>query len=240
MYSSTRAIVLSSIKYGENSRVLRCYTEEFGLQAYMVNSVRSKRSVIKSSMLLPLTQLELVASNKGKGTLERIKESKVSIVYDNLVFDPVKNSLAIFLAEVLGKSLKEEQSNPEKFQFISDACQMLYGLEKTSAHFHISFLLGLSRYLGFYPDVASAKRGVYFDLSEGIFLQNTPLHPHYMDEEVTKGLKTLLNSTLADEHVRLPKAVRKQLLYDFLAYYKFHVDGFGDLKSLEILEELFT
>lgn len=240
MYTTTQAIVLGAVKYGEGSRVLRCYTEVFGLQSYMLNSVKSKNAAVKPSMLLPLTQLEIVAGHKGKGTLERIKEARVITTYENIPYNPVKNAMALFLAEVLNKSLKEEQSNPDKFEFVQDACGLLDGLENTPPHFHISFLLSLSRFLGFYPDQQSAANGNYFDLMQGVFLPQTPLHPHYMNAEITAALKSMLNATLGQDEVVLPKRMRKQLLFELLAYYKMHVDGFGQLKSLDVLEEIFA
>jgi DNA repair protein RecO (recombination protein O) len=240
VYTTTQAIVLGAVKYGEGSRVLRCYTEVFGLQSYMLNSIKSKNAAIKPSMLLPLTQLEIVAGHKGKGTLERIKEARVLNAYENIPYNPVKNAMALFLAEVLNKCLKEEQSNPDKFEFVQDACNLLDGLENTPPHFHVSFLLSLSRFLGFYPDQQSAAKGQYFDLMHGVFQVQNPLHPHYMDSETTAALKAMLNTNLGQDDVVLPKRLRKQLLIELLAYFKLHVDGFGQLKSLDVLEEIFA
>ena len=239
MYIQTPALVLATIKYGDSGRVLRCYTKEAGLQGYMINSLKSKKAAIKPSMLLPLTQLHLVASNKGKGTLERIREAKVSATYNSIPYDPIKNAIALFMAEVLNRALKEEQPNEAKFEFVITACQLLDELDTVPAHFHVSFLLALSRYLGFYPDQASAGKGLYFDKVEGVFQIQQPMHPHYLDQPLTSALKALLNAGMADEQTRFPKTVRKALLGEVLSYYKLHVEGFGDLRSIEVLEELF-
>jgi DNA repair protein RecO (recombination protein O) len=239
MYQKTDAIVLGAVKYGENGRVLKCYTEQFGLQSYMVNSISSKKGVIKSAMILPLTQLTIVASHKDKGTLERIKECTVAHPYTGIYVDPVRNALALFLAEVLMRSLKEEQGNVEKYAFVTDSCNLLDELPEVPAHFHISFLLGLSRYLGFYPETASANNGVYFDLMEGVFLPTSPLHPYQLGVESTAALKELCAAGFNTPVNRISKHLRKELLAGVLQYYKLHVDGFGDLKSVEVLEELF-
>ena len=239
MYIQTKAIVLAAVKYGDNSRVLRCYTKKAGLQAYMINSLKSKKAAVKASMLLPLTQLNIVASCKEKGTLERIKEAKVNAAYSSIPFDPVKNAMAFFMAEVLNRCLKEEQPNAAKYDFVTTACQLLDELDPVPAHFHVAFLIALSRYLGFSPELASAEKGVYFDKIEGVFQVQQPLHPHYLDQTNSIAFKALLNTSLTDQNVRFPKATRKMLLLEVLLYYKFHVDGFGDLKSIGILEELF-
>ena len=238
MYQPTDAIVLGSIKFGETSRVVHCYTRDFGVQGYMVNGVSGKNSVLKPGMMLPLTQLNLVARHKGKGSLERIKEAKLICGYYNIPTDPIRNGLALFVAEVLNKSLKEEGANEDKFNFVQDICNALEELEKVPAHFPSSFLVGLSRYLGFFPEEKSSAAGLYFDMMEGMFLVHQPLHPHYMSADVSSALKRVMDGKM--ETFALPRAIRKQLLYDLLNYYRIHLDGFGQLRSLEVLEEVFN
>ena len=239
-YFPTQAIVINSIKYGENSRVLHCYTREFGFQAYMINSVSSKKSIVKSGMLLPLTQLQLVVTHKAKGTLERIKEAQIMEHYRSIPLDPVRNALALFMAEVLSRALKEEQPNPDKFEFVRNSCLLLDRDDIIAANFPLTFLLGLSRYLGFYPDQSSAAKGELFDMMEGRFITANPLHPHCMTSDASAALKTLLNANLNDQDVRISKPVRRTLIRDLLAYYRIHNAEFGQLKSLDVLEELFA
>lgn len=238
MYQPTEAIVLGSVKFGETSRILRCYTRSFGLQGYLVNGVTGRKSTLKAGMMLPLTQLLLVAAHKGKGTLERIKEAKLLCTYQNIPTDPIRNALALFVSEVLNKTLREESPNEGKFTFVQDVCSALEELEKIPAHFPSAFLVGLSRYLGFYPDDKSAFRGRYFDLMEGVFFEAQPLHAHYMSIDVSTALKRTMEGKM--ETYALPKPLRKQLLYDLLSYYHIHQEGFGRLKSVEVLEEIFN
>ncbi len=240
MYQTTQAIVLKSIKYGESSRILKCYTKEFGAQSYMVNSVKSKKSVVRASMLLPLTQLELVASHKGKSTLERIKEARLYCAYEAIPFDPVRNALALFIAEVLSKSLHEEQGNLPTYEFVEGACNLLDHLENVPAHFHIVFLLGLSGFLGFYPRQEQQYQVDYFNLSEGVFQPTQPLHTNFLDAQCTAVLKQMLTENLRNCTHVYPKQMRKKVLAGVLEYYKLHVASFGKLKSVEILEELFA
>ena len=103
-YHHSKGIVLSALKYGESSRIVRVYTEEFGVLSFLVNSVGSKRGVVRSSMLLPLSLLELVHTNKGEGKLDRIKEAKMDLTYTTIPYDPVRNALAAFSFGALSKS----------------------------------------------------------------------------------------------------------------------------------------
>ena len=65
-YYSSKAIVLSAIKYGDTSRIVRLYTDQFGLISVLINSVSSKKSTVRSSMLLPLTLLEIIHTHKER------------------------------------------------------------------------------------------------------------------------------------------------------------------------------
>jgi DNA repair protein RecO (recombination protein O) len=237
MYHPTKALVLTAIKYGENSRVLRCFTRQFGLQTYLVNSVSRKKGVIRSAMILPLSQLDLVVTHKAKGTLERIKEARVYVPYMALHTDPVRNALALFMAELLSRSLKEEGPDEAKFDFIAQQCAALDQLPRVPAHFHLSFMLALMRYLGFYPDQNIPVQDCYFDMIEGNFTTMKPLHPYYMDQPTTASLAQLIENN-AD--LKLPKQNRKHLLDGLLQYYRIHNQEFGELKSVEILSELFS
>ena len=113
-YHHSRGIVLSALKYGESSRIVRVYTEEFGLLSFLVNSVGSKRGVVRSSMLLPLSLLELVHTNKGEGKLDRIKEAKMDLTFTSIPYDPVRNALALFLSELFQKVLQTGEANSQK------------------------------------------------------------------------------------------------------------------------------
>ena len=43
MYSQTKGIVLSSVKYSESSIICKVYTAKLGLQSYIVNGVRKRK-----------------------------------------------------------------------------------------------------------------------------------------------------------------------------------------------------
>ena len=83
-YYSSKAIVLSAIKYGDTSRIVRLYTDQFGLISVLINSVSSKKSTVRSSMLLPLTLLEIIHTHKGNDKLDRIKEAKMDLTYTSI------------------------------------------------------------------------------------------------------------------------------------------------------------
>lgn len=234
MLVKLEAIVLHSFPYGDNSSIVKCFTDNLGLQTYLVNGVKNKKGVLKPSMIFPLTHLQLVAYHKNKGTLERIKEAKLASTYKSLHLHPVKNAMTLFIAEVLLKVIKEEQANKELFNFVVNRLQELDLGMVSLKDFHLRFLLDLSLYMGFRPTVHS-KDVLYFDMQEGQFTNQSPTHPYYTSQEETQLLVDLLENKDSGAN----RKIRLELLNSLLSYYRLHIDSFGQLKSLEVLKELF-
>lgn len=238
-YHTSKAIVLSALKYGDTSRIVRLYTDQFGLISVLVNSVSSKKSVVRPSMLLPLTLLDVVHTCKGGGKLDRIKEAKMDLTYTSIPYDPVRNALALFLAELYGKVLREETENREKFDFVRSSCLALDTLDKVPPAFHLSIWAKLTLYLGFSPDVKDGLEGGYFDLQDGQFLDHPSLLHPYLDAHTTAYLLAALRWDFTSPLV-IPKQGRHDLLEGLLRFMNIHLDGFGDFRSLEVLSELFS
>lgn len=230
-----RAIVLHSIPYGDNSKIVKCFTDNLGLQSYLVNGVNNKKGVLKPSMVMPLTQLSIVAYNKGKGGLERLKEARLESNYQNIPVDPMRNALAIFVSEVLAKVCQEEHENHPLYSYLEKQLNHLDASETQLGLFHLTFLVELSSFLGFKPSLP-IKPVAYFDMMEGTFETSKPLHAHYLSESETQLLCELLKGNKPNT---VDKDIRLSLLDKLLEYYKIQLDGFGDVKSLEIIKVLF-
>ena len=152
MQVSTRAIVLSAVKYAEADLIVSCYTEDHGLKSYLLRGVRkSKKGKLRTSYFQPLTQLELTAWHRDKGTLERIREVRLAEVYHSIHTDLKKSAIAMFLSEVLRSAIKEEEPNQSKYRYLARSLIWLDRHDRV-ANFHVLFMLQLTSYLGFYPD----------------------------------------------------------------------------------------
>ena len=168
MIVKTKAIVFSAIKYSEADLIVCCFTETDGIKSYLLrNILKSRKSKLKASYFQPLTQLELVAAHKNKGTLEYIREAKIAVPYQSLHTELTKTGLVMFLSEMLKNCIREEEPNPELFYFIEKSFLWLDAHDEV-ANFHIHFLLRLSHFLGFYPDSSRADFP-YFNMMEGNF-----------------------------------------------------------------------
>ena len=232
MEISLKAIVLKAIKYGDKSIVLRCLTDELGLQAYMVNSLYSKGSKVKPGMVLPLTQLDLLVSHKNKGTLERIKDARVNPIYNHLHLDPIKNAICLFLTEVLHMVVREQEENNPFYPLTTKYIARVEA-GKALSTVPLDFVFDLTSVLGFYPDVKESS-GSYFDMIEGRLAEHAPFHSTFFNPHQTQLLLQFLK-----KESPLSREGKRELLKAMLQYFKVHHETFGKVKSLEVLQELF-
>ncbi|GHT32888.1 DNA repair protein RecO [Bacteroidia bacterium] len=236
MFCNTRAIVLGSVKYSDNNLLLHAYTEETGRTTYVINGIKSRRCVAKPALLAPLSIIEIEAEHHPKRDIQRIKESKIVFSSCNISANPVRNSIAHLLAEVLQHCLRETECNAPLFNFLVNSILRLETMEEGIANFHLVFMLNLSAYLGFYPNYDNKAANTFFDQMNGCFLYDKPLHRHFLPIEESNLLKDFLINGCETACTRTQ---RNRLLDELLDYYRLHLTHFGEIKSCAVLKVLF-
>lgn len=231
MLSSTKAIVLKATKYAENSLIVKCYTEQFGLKTYIIGGVHGKKS--KAAFFLPLTLLELHANHKEGTKLVRPKEIQLIAPLLKVHTDLSKGAVLMFLNEVIYKAIQEEEANQELFTFLHKSILELEIAEPLNPNFHLKFLLDFTRYLGFYPQGKWSLTEPYFDLQEGIFTR--VISPLSLD---TEQAQLLHSTTNAIQPTALNREERKTLLSKLMLYFELHLEGFKNIKSLDVLYQI--
>jgi len=235
---TTKAIVLSTIKYGDTSLIVKCFTLEEGIKSYLIRGVlKAKKGKLKAAHFTPLTQLQIVANHNSKGNLNSIKEVEVIHHYQHLYADIVKQSIVLFLSEVLSNIIKEEEKNEDLYCYL-EAGFLWLDSHDSVANFHLLFLLNLTRFLGFYPDI-SKKHLSGFNLIEGNFTSETYQKEIIKNNELIQFKKLLGIHFDAINKVSFSKQERQQVLQVIIQYFKLHLDGFREPKSLSILETIF-
>lgn len=228
MLQKTRGIALSYIRYRETSIIARVYTEEYGLQSYIVNSVRTARSKNnRIALFQPLTLLDMVVYYKNDRDLHRISEVKTSYPFQSLPFDVSKSTIAMFVTEMLNKVLKEEASSPVLFRFLAESVIFLEEAQTDFENFHLAFLLKLSFFLGFGPE---SDREFESQLRENSY-------PFLPDIETETALNIMLRQPFGTP-IKLARTSRNDLLDALVAYYQIHIDSIGEVKSLPVLREV--
>jgi DNA repair protein RecO (recombination protein O) len=229
MLHKTRGIALNYIRYRESSIIAKVYTEAFGIQSYIVNGVRSSKSKMnRIALFQPLTLLDMVVYHKSKeATIHRISEIKCYSPFQSLPYDVFKSSLALFVTEILGKTLREEEPNEPLFQFIEDSVLYLDEAENGFENFHIQFLLQYASYLGFGVETIADLEG---ELKENHF-------PQIADAKELNATDYLLQNPYGIE-VALDRTRRVDILEKLIFFYKIHMDTLGEIRSLEVLREV--
>lgn len=240
MLCKTRGIVLHRTPYSDFCSIVRIYTEEFGPMSYLTASSKGKKSRVPKSLFHPLSVLELEVEHQNLREIQRIKEARNHLSLIDLSANPVKVSISIFLAEFLGRILKEASPNKLLFDFILQSLKILDLSEKSCANFHLVFMIGLSRFLGFYPNIDGFRKGMFFDLKNGEFALYKPLHPHSLNPDESLVFLLLLRMNYENMGIfRFSGRDRYLIIERILEYYRIHLTDFPEIKSLDILHEVF-
>lgn len=227
MLHKTLGIIIHFIPYRETSIIVKVYTERFGLQTYIENGVRSSRGKNRMALFQPATLVDLVVYLNPKKDIQRISEIKCHRPYKSLAYDVRKSSIALFIVEVLQKTLQEESENKPLFNFLQhtliDLDEATLGFENT----HLQFLLNLAFYLGFAPQTAD-------EIARQFKENNIPIElPDYTRKTINQ---LITGSDSAD--LAIDRALRNDLLTTLLVFYRLHVEHFSEVKSRTVLREV--
>jgi DNA repair protein RecO (recombination protein O) len=240
MFQKTDGFVLNHTRYGESSAIINIFTRELGIKSYIVNGIFGKKKKDKFILLQPLSMLDLEVYNRQNKNIQRIKDFRLKRTHEQIPFSQSRRAQAFFLTEILSHILRNENTNHELFDFISDAIMFLDSNNEGIENFHILFLFELTAFMGFLPDGKHADLLPYFDLIEGCFANNNTKHPFFLSADETKLFSRLFaikRETLAE----LAKNVqeRKMLLKSIVSLYERHFPGTLKINSIDVLETLF-
>lgn len=241
----TKGIVLRTVKYGETSVIASVYTELFGIQSYIVKGVRqtSKKGSFKASYFQPGAMLEMEVYHNDLKNLQFIKEYQWSYLYQTLFFDVIKNAVAMYMIELLQHVLKQPEANPELFYLIEDSLKQIdRGNETLTANLPLYFTLHLATELGFQVQGEYNNVTPVLDLQEGNFIEQIPEHNFYITNELAKTTSSINNINFYNdlENFQLNRNIRRQLLEAYAQYLALHIEGFGELRSLKVLQEVLS
>ncbi|MBP5364350.1 MAG: DNA repair protein RecO [Bacteroidales bacterium] len=234
----TLGIVLGYIRYGETSIVSTIYTEALGRQSYMVKGVRSSKRKDLLPLLIPLSIVEFETTNRPNAKLQYLKELQIHYPFVALPFDNVRRAVAMFVAVLLMKSVRQDNPDSQLFAFLSDSIKTLDTIADGLVNFHIHFMLRLASVLGFEPNTRE-RQLPYFDLMNGTMTATCPAHDHYVcqsDLSLWLQAADLTTDTLSQSH--FTRDDRQRLISIFEQYYMLHITGFTPLNSHLVLHEV--
>lgn len=241
MLIETDAIVLSTLKYGDSSLIARCYCKEIGLKSFLLKGIlSSKKGSIKKALFQPLSLICLITQVKNENSegLHYIKEARMAFPLVEIPSDIKKNSVALFLSEVMTRVITQEGTPHFSLYHFVEKSVMNLEEKKFSPFFHLKFMIELSHQLGFYPNKSQIDDD-YFDLESGCFCKASS-SKYIMGGDVVMAFKKLLDTDFdALDLMVIPKSLRIKLLNVLIDYFNLHLQGFGKIKSIDILHEIF-
>lgn len=240
MEIKTPAIVLGSNHTPSDSGfMVNLYTRSQGLMTVYLKG--TKRSALRRSMMMPLSVLDIVVFQKSGYSVFFVRDSQVRLSSAGISSDPIKTTMVLFLSEVIQRCIRYSEPDLELFNFLEDSIKTFNELKQGVANFHLVLLIRLTHYLGFFPNVKKFSSQSYFDLQQGTFVPNQPTHENFLAPKEAMSLAYLLRLNYSTMYkLELQGKERAQILRHIIDYYRLHVDGFGLLKSLEVLEVVFS
>ena len=237
MDDTIQGIVLQSIRYGDTSLIVKVFTRSLGLRSYMVKGAFNRNSKSRAALFQNLHLINYVEAGKpNKSSLGYMKDVQLTTVYQSIPFVMNKSAILMYVSELLSKTITEQEQNEPLYDFIERSMLWLDLVHQDYANFPLFFTLELTRHLGFYPK-ANHESGYCFDMMEGSFIHDYPLHPYYFDAEDAQLLSQLLNAGI-DETCRIPLHVsqRRSLLDGLIVFMRLHAPVMNDFHSHEVLK----
>jgi len=237
MLEKTEAFVLHSFRYGESKMIVDLFTRQHGRLSFVIGLPKTSKGKLKKQYFQPLTLLSIECDVRPQQQLQKLRDAAIRTPLLTLQSEPSKLAIGLFLAEFLYHALKGEQRNEALYDYVTSSLQWLDSRDSHFANFHLVFLMRLSRFLGFYPNMEEGNR--YFDLRAGTFCSAPPLHRDFLMPDEARALQLMMRMDFANMHLfRMNRQQRNRCVEVAIQFYRLHLPDFPDLRSLEVLRDL--
>lgn len=172
------AIVLHQTRVSDKTSILHLYTRESGRVSYYIYG--GKR---RAEALLPLTLLDIDAVHLETREVQQLRDAQVRYVATATATDICRRTEALFIAEVLYRTLQHPLADPVLFDFLESVVEELNS-RTDPENVHLEFLVGFISHLGFGIDFESPLGKSLLPLTE--------------EQHVTNGQRRQLLRSLMD------------------------------------------
>jgi DNA repair protein RecO (recombination protein O) len=229
MLHTIKGLILRTVKYAESSVICDIFSRELGLRTYILNGVRQQNSKIGAALVRPMNWVELVVYHREDREINRVKEIRPFYIYQKIPFDVIKGSIALFITEIVQKSIKESVENQELYEFLQNSYQLLDRMESRPANFHLAFLVKLTRYLGFMPEGENfygLEDEIFFDYQNGEFCKEKPMHIYFFDAAQSQLMLNFLEKPISESsEFQLNSQKRIEMIESLLKFYQYHIEN---------------
>jgi DNA repair protein RecO (recombination protein O) len=234
MECGMEGIVISATEYKDNSFIVQILTRSNGVVSASVKT--GKRTNVRMSYIQPLTVLRFSVDLRPTKNIYKLRECYIENPVESLSVNPIKSTISIFIAEILRNVIREISPDGSLYDYIADSVKTLGSLERGVANFHLIFLIRLTGYLGFFPNLSNFGENVVFDLRNGIFTERQPLHDDYLTQYESIVFAQFLRAEYETMHLFIMShSQRNEILNHIIRYYTLHIPEFSEPKCLKVL-----
>ena len=240
MLLKTKGLVLNTINYNDKYNLVPIFTESYGPVTYMVSKAKTRGNKVPKSLFSPLAVLDMEVEHQPSRDIQRIREASPYTHLNGIAADMGKTAMAFFISEFLSRVLKESGENKYLFDYLYQSVSILDMSDRSIANYHLVFMLKLTNFMGFYPNLEEYGTNDYFDMINGEFVAHQPMHRHFLGRGDSLALARLARITFENMHrFAFSRNERVNIINKMLDYYRLHLYDFPVLKSLDVLHELF-
>ncbi|MEF9985614.1 MAG: DNA repair protein RecO [Bacteroidales bacterium] len=250
MLAKSQIIVLHTIKHGDSGMVVQCYSNIYGKQSLYLKLL--SKHLGKFANIHRLSVLDIITYSNGTSSMPIIKEVLPVFNLGGIRTNIYKNTMAIFISELLCKSIREVEANNTLFEFLKASIGILNSIEEGMANFHIHFMVHLSKMLGFKPLDNYSYQMPLFCINTACFteaylvfdgqrciIDQSRTTTHFKAEE-SLLLHTILNTAFTNiSSIKCTGELRLAFAKQMIIYISHHLGINIEIKSLDVLHEVF-
>jgi len=249
----SEAVVLRGVKFGESSRIVTFFTEQFGKVAGIVKGARRPGNRFGSA-LQPMSRVSVVIYRKAGRDVQTVSQVDHVRTYGRIPTDLEKIAVGMQMVELVGMVLHDEEENREVYRHLTGALDALDGETISPWPLFYDFEVQVAAALGFRIDFSRCPgcgrpAGDFLDPSEGPKMDVARGGPvcrqcdapgvkgFFLSADELKFLNQLTPGPSGRGRAEMPGAGgRSETIENFMtAYFTFHLPGFRKLRSGEVL-----
>ena len=233
-------LIFHALRYSDDQLIVEGLARNYGRVSFVVRISHAPRAKVRHVIFQPMAVLEVQWEEKPRAKLMRPIAARVSQPWSSLHTSPIKATVTLFLAEFLLQVCRHEQSGELFFDYLLHSLTWLDTAEEGFANFHLLFLMRLAQFLGIAPNTSDTGLP-FFDLMAAEFVSRAPAHAYYIYGDEARAFEQLLRMNFSTMHLfQLTRTQRNRILELILTYYRLHIPSLPELKSWEVLREIFT
>ncbi len=233
MKTVEKGILIHRFDYSETSLIVVLLTQNEGLKSFLFQGAKRKKRIVFS----PLALVEFTHYKRKESELGKLTDLQLLETNHEIIFSPIKSSIAFFIAELVQKTSKPGVADLHLFEFLWKEITWLAHTQELGNY--IFWFLGQFAYFnGIVPSVET-KNPTVLDIKNGGLQNLRPTHLDYFEgSDIHWFENCLLDSKEQFLALQIPQIEKRMCIEKWLKYFDFHLHGMRELKSLEIIRSI--